>query len=292
MEITPVYLHKIQSANQDIASVISKFDYQETRCIVKKGAEISVYEFQNILEYFLRFNESTHWAIGDLIIQMEERGLQAAVNHVCDQVGRRYSTLSNVRRVCLRVPPEKRLSKLPFTIYSEIFTRSTLEPSEQEAILSEAISSNLPTLKVRKLVQNRLNPKNISLDYRDTLPEGYGAPTGFELFPHAPTSEQGVVLLFGILAKQLGYIIEHVQTSCPDCIAKKLVNTNARRRRIYKTVRIEFELNSSSFCKHQHHHDSTDIIVCWEHDWKECPPQFHVVELKSELRRIVSKAAQ
>jgi len=267
---------------------LQKFEINPTGCLVKTGQEISPIEFQNVLEYFLSLNEATSWAIGDLILEMESRGLQSAVNHACELVGRRYSTLSNHRRVCLRVPIDKRRLNISFTTYVEIFT-SKLSPQEQDDILSEAISSGLSAPKVRVLVQNRLNPKNISLDYRSTLPDDYGEPTGFELFPHAPTSEQGVVLLFGILSKQLGYVVEHVRTGCPDCIAKKIVNLNAKRGRRMEVVRIEFEFKSSNFLKHLHNNDTTDVIVCWEHDWAECPSKFHVVELKSELNRIVSK---
>jgi hypothetical protein len=268
--------------------VLRKFDIQPTSCLIKSGENISDNELQRVLEYFLAVNDATAWAIGDLILEMESRGLESVVNEVCNLLGKSYSHISAHRRVCSRVPVEKRRLNISFTAYVEIFA-SKLSPNDQDEILNETISGGLPVKRIRALIQNRLHPKNISIDYKSTLPNDYGEPTGFDLFPHAPTNEQGVVFLFGILSKTLGYVVEHVRTKCPDCIAKKIVNLNARRGRRMETVRIEFEFKSSNFLSHYHDFETTDVIVCWEHDWKECPSKFHVVELKSELSRVVSK---
>jgi len=47
----------------------------------------------------------------------------------------------------------------------------------------------------------------------------YGNPTNFLGLRHEPVNEQGVVLLFGMLANDLGYRIEAVQKGFPDCEA-------------------------------------------------------------------------
>jgi hypothetical protein len=44
-------------------------------------------------------------------------------------------------------------------------------------------------------------------------------------------------------------------------------------------VRIEFEYQSRNFMKHMHDVKGCDVIVCWEHNWPECP--IEVIELKS-----------
>jgi hypothetical protein len=44
---------------------------------------------------------------------------------------------------------------------------------------------------------------------------GYGNPINFRALRHEPVKEQGVVLFFGMLAKELGYVIEAVQTGFP-----------------------------------------------------------------------------
>jgi hypothetical protein len=47
-------------------------------------------------------------------------------------------------------------------------------------------------------------------------------------------------------------------------------------------VRIEFEYLSRNFLKHRHRVDKCDIIVCWIHNWPECPLEV------LELRKVVS----
>jgi hypothetical protein len=88
---------------------------------------------------------------------------------------------------------------------------------------------------------------------------------------YAPTSEQGVVALFGILAPRLGFCVESVQTRCPDCWAM-------RRGKRY---RIEFEFWASAFLQHRHNPNNCDMIVCWENDWADRPKRFRGLEIVS-----------
>jgi hypothetical protein len=43
--------------------------------------------------------------------------------------------------------------------------------------------------------------------------------------------------------------------------------------------KIEFENESRNFLTHMHSLDGADLIVCWTHNWPECP--LEVLELKS-----------
>ena len=99
---------------------------------------------------------------------------------------------------------------------------------------------------------------------------------------HAPTNEQGVVMLFGMLAKELKFVVELVQTGYPDCEAKRQGADGKWRR-----VLIEFEFRSSNF---NHDPRGCDLIVCWEHDTKE--NEVDVLELKSvmEERKVAALA--
>ena len=47
-----------------------------------------------------------------------------------------------------------------------------------------------------------------------------------------------------------------------------------------KDLRLEFEVWSSDFKRHKHVKEDCDLIVCWEHDWKDCPSNIDVIELK------------
>lgn len=109
----------------------------------------------------------------------------------------------------------------------------------------------------------------------------FGAPINFRGLRHAPINEQGVVFLFGMVCDELGYIVEAVHASYPDCEAKRCVD---HRRQRWQRVRIEFEFRSSSFRAHGHDPAHCDVIVCWEHDWFDCP--LEVVELKQVITEL------
>jgi hypothetical protein len=109
----------------------------------------------------------------------------------------------------------------------------------------------------------------------------YGEPIEFLGLRHAPLNEQGVVYLFGVLSKQLGFIIEAVRTDFPDCEGKRGIPGKQNR---WEQVSIEFEYKSSHFKEHGHNANECDVIVCWEHDWKDCP--IEVISLKEIYRKI------
>jgi hypothetical protein len=90
----------------------------------------------------------------------------------------------------------------------------------------------------------------------------------------APTNEAGVLYLFGTMSERLGFLVLLVQTGFPDCEAMRVVGENRLQR-----VRIELEYQSRNFLKHMHELTGCDLIVCWEHNWPECP--LEVLELKS-----------
>jgi hypothetical protein len=106
----------------------------------------------------------------------------------------------------------------------------------------------------------------------------FGAPISFRGLRHAPINEQGVVYLFGMVSYELGLIVEAVQTGFPDCEAKRCVNTKENR---WQRVRIEFEFRSRNFRDHGHDPEGCDLIICWEHDWPECP--LEVIELRTVI---------
>ncbi len=70
----------------------------------------------------------------------------------------------------------------------------------------------------------------------------YGHPMDFRGLRHEPVNEQGVVLLFGMVAKELGYIVEAVQSGFPDCEAKRQIGPDRWQR-----VHLEFEFESRNF---------------------------------------------
>lgn len=108
----------------------------------------------------------------------------------------------------------------------------------------------------------------------------YGAPLNFLYLRHEPIDEQGVVFLFGAVAGQLGFLVEAVRQRFPDCRAKREVGG------VYQDVTIEFEFRSSGFQRHGHPTENCDLIVCWQHDWLDCP--IEVLELKSRIQELAA----
>ena len=108
-----------------------------------------------------------------------------------------------------------------------------------------------------------------------------GNPLNFRSFRHEPMNEQGVILLFGMVAQDLGFAIESAQSTCPDCHAKRRIAPNH-----WVPVRIEFEFDSRHFHKHGHHKEDCDMIVCWKHSWQRCPKTIEVLELSSAIKTL------
>jgi len=93
---------------------------------------------------------------------------------------------------------------------------------------------------------------------------------------YAPLNENGVVFLFGKVVQDLNMYVEEIKPGFPDCIARRFTGKGWER------VRIEFEFSSWNFKLHNHNPAGCDIVVCWQHDWKDCP--LEVIELKSEIK--------
>jgi hypothetical protein len=91
-----------------------------------------------------------------------------------------------------------------------------------------------------------------------------------------PVNEMGVVYLFGAMAEKLGFVVLRIQQEFPDCEALMLVDGDR-----CELVRIEFEYESRNFLKHMHEARECDLIVCWKHNWPECP--LDVLELSTAL---------
>jgi len=101
---------------------------------------------------------------------------------------------------------------------------------------------------------------------------------------YEPVNEQGVIFLFAKYHKELGIeYIEGIQQGFPDAFGRRKIGKTE-----YEPVDIEFEFKSLDFKNHQHDPNQCDIIVCWEHNWPQCP--IEVIELKSTLPRFMHAA--
>lgn len=109
----------------------------------------------------------------------------------------------------------------------------------------------------------------------------YGEPLDFRGLRYAPVNEQGVVYLFGMVSRELEFLVESIRTAFPDCEGKRCLNPTGTK---WQHVHIEFEYRSSNFEEHGHDRENCDLIVCWTHDWQDCP--IEVLELKDAIARL------
>ncbi|MDA0664144.1 MAG: hypothetical protein O3B08_15085, partial [Proteobacteria bacterium] len=120
-----------------------------------------------------------------------------------------------------------------------------------------------------------------------------GPPLAFRGMASAPVNEMGVVVLFGMVAADLGYAVDAIGTAFPDCTGRRLVAAAAGGASVaddrWEPVRIEFEFRSRSFFYHGHDADQCDVIICWQHDWPDCP--LEVLELSSAIAEMRDRAA-
>lgn len=109
----------------------------------------------------------------------------------------------------------------------------------------------------------------------------HGRTLNFRAFVYAPTYENEVINLFGAIADELGFEILCNRPAFPDCEARKRIPGHRKR---FERCLIEFEVTSSDYRKHKHPFTGCDLIVCWKHDWDECP--LPVLELESAIRNL------
>ena len=164
------------------------------------------------------------------------------------------------------------------TAFSKLFAGSddwkdVLAVLEQRAP-ARPPAKKAPELKIGPQRHERAWPK---LDRRPI----YGAPIDFRGLRHEPVNEQGVVFLFGMVARELGYLVEAVQGGFPDCEAKRQVS-----RGQWQPVQIEFEYESRNFVEHGHDPEKCDVIVCWVHNWTDCPDSIEVLPLSEVIKKL------
>ena len=172
-------------------------------------------------------------------------------------------------------PFRKRFGKWP-----DVLARYRKWKADRSAISADKYDSfNQIKETMEILPEMREDAIKLTLSVDETTPKHfYGEPINFRGLRHAPINEQGVVYLFGMVSRELGFYIEALQQGFPDCEGKYLHN---KKRNLWAKARIEFEYKASHFREHGHDPNQCDFIVCWINDWPECP--IKVIELKTRI---------
>jgi hypothetical protein len=220
--------------------------------------------FREVLEKLMHAQSRVQFYIGDAL-QFDGKHRRGKFIRWLQDTGYAYSTLANLSSVAGKIPPERRMPELTFSFHA---VAASLKPKDQDRFLKRAIKAKWTVKQLGEEVKafkighsGKTKPIEWRLGPYIDLPE----------LRHAPINEQGVVCLFGMLCKRLGFIIVGIRIRFPDCIAIRLKDQ--------KEVRIEFEYSSQQFAIHRHDPSGCDYIVCWVHDWKECPRNIEVIEL-------------
>jgi hypothetical protein len=173
-----------------------------------------------------------------------------------------------------------------------------LDPAKESNLLARIIEYTAPSLQPHNVqitrdhesFQTEKSNGDVSpMEIQPTISKPtyssnmYGDFINFRGLQHAPVNEQGVVFLFGMICRELGYVVEIIRSGFPDCEAKRQIPGQKGK---WQRVRIEFEFESRTFRSHGHDPDQCDVIVCWEHNWPDCP--IEVLELRSSMKRLSS----
>jgi hypothetical protein len=105
-----------------------------------------------------------------------------------------------------------------------------------------------------------------------------GEVINFRGMVYAPLNEAGVVLLFSKVMDDLGVIYESSPTKGFDMVGR------VRTKLGLELKHFEFEYQSSNFKTHGHDSSLVDYLVCWEHNWKGCPKDLEVWELREIIK--------
>ena len=111
-----------------------------------------------------------------------------------------------------------------------------------------------------------------------SMPSVYGDPIDFRGVRHAPVDIGGVIFLFGMVARELGFHVEAMASGFPRCEAKRQIAPGKWAR-----LRIDFEHESRQFRDAGRNPVACDLIVCWRDTWPDRPASLDVLALDRVL---------
>lgn len=157
---------------------------------------------------------------------------------------------------------------------------------KQKSIISLLASNRSLSKHIRTILERELERINQGrlFEKEETViptPHHQGMTLNFRAFAYAPTSEHDVVQMFGAVAHELGFEIIGNRSAFPDCESRRRKGGD---REHYVKCLIEYEFSSKDYKKHGHPQRGCDLVVCWIHDWIECP--IEVLELSAEIRKL------
>ena len=226
--------------------------------------------FRELLQHLLHAQTRVQFYLGDAL-NFAGKHMQGKYKRWLEESGYTYPSLANFDWVARAIPPERRRPELSFSYHLMVASQPE---AEQDQLLKAAIKNKWSVRQLREAERSSGQPAKKTV---------FGDPINFKGLRHAPTNELGVVFLFALMSHDLGFSVESVHSAFPDCSAKRLVD---KKRKRWIQVQIEFEYSSKNFLIHNHKHPGCDLIVCWEHNWPDCP--LEVIALKGEMEKLTT----
>lgn len=156
------------------------------------------------------------------------------------------------------------------------------------ADIATVVSADVPPLPTTLHAANGVTIASAQTLARITplsVPSVYGDPIEFRGVRHAPVDVGGVIFLFGMVARELGFNVEAMSSGFPRCEAKRQVSAGKWAR-----LRIDFELESRQFRDAGRNPAACDLIVCWRDTWPDRPATLDVLSLERMLPTLGSQS--
>jgi ParB/RepB/Spo0J family partition protein len=207
------------------------------------------------------------------------RGPTVNWEDVGEKVGLKARTIHYLLAIA-KFPDDIKVASNTLNYYQRRALTQLVDPAQQRQLLNKIKSENLTGEDAYEIALRWRQSEGLRTRRRMR-----GEPIDFRGLRNAPINELGVVFFFGTVAKELGFAVKSVRAAFPDCEAERCVDA---KRGIWDSVFIEFEFQSRNFLTHRHNTQECDLIVCWEHNWLDCP--IEVLELKSEYKKLKQDA--
>ena len=150
----------------------------------------------------------------------------------------------------------------PVTDLAALVTSDTPPPAPLHAVQGVTIANAATLAKITPL----------------SVASVFGDPIDFRGVRHAPVDIGGVIFLFGMVARELGFHVEAMSSGFPRCEAKRQLAPGKWTR-----LRIDFELESRHFRDAGRSPGACDLIVCWRDTWPDRPASLDVIALERLL---------
>lgn len=141
--------------------------------------------------------------------------------------------------------------------------------------IEEIITGSIKKPKKKKIIPETIKPK---IKEKDKNKSG---AISFRGIKSAPVDVKGVIFIFGMICEELSFIIETFNTEKPYFEGKRSLDGSGKKM---QDVKIGVYHKSHDLKTKSESTTDYDIIICWEHDWNDCPVE--VLELKAVIKKL------